>query len=85
MRRQNVGNQQQNLHFKKVSFPPRTSFAGHLAGILVGLLYTQGPMKKIMETCAGAELKHLWLDSKLEVHLDFNVYRNNPKFPCGSA
>jgi hypothetical protein len=42
-------------------------------------------MKKIMETCAGAELKHLWLDSKLEVHLDFNVYRNNPKFPCGSA
>ncbi|KAL6052556.1 hypothetical protein STEG23_025306, partial [Scotinomys teguina] len=30
-----------------------TSFAGHLAGILVGLMYTQGPLKKIMETCAG--------------------------------
>ncbi|XP_036110166.1 rhomboid-related protein 4 isoform X1 [Molossus molossus] len=32
---------------------PGTSFAGHLAGILVGLLYTHGPLKKIMETCAG--------------------------------
>lgn len=30
-----------------------TSFAGHLAGILVGLMYTHGPLKKIMETCAG--------------------------------
>ncbi|XP_054404588.1 rhomboid-related protein 4 isoform X3 [Pongo pygmaeus] len=30
-----------------------TSFAGHLAGILVGLMYTQGPLKKIMEACAG--------------------------------
>ncbi|XP_073927991.1 rhomboid-related protein 4 isoform X5 [Castor canadensis] len=37
------------IHF----ISPGTSFAGHLAGILVGLLYTQGPMKKIMETCAG--------------------------------
>nr|XP_012301627.1 rhomboid-related protein 4 isoform X2 [Aotus nancymaae]XP_012301628.1 rhomboid-related protein 4 isoform X2 [Aotus nancymaae] len=32
---------------------PGTSFAGHLAGILVGLMYTQGPLKKIMEACAG--------------------------------
>ncbi|XP_036029261.1 rhomboid-related protein 4 isoform X2 [Onychomys torridus] len=32
---------------------PGTSFAGHLAGILVGLMYTQGPLKKVMETCAG--------------------------------
>ncbi|XP_054579097.1 rhomboid-related protein 4 isoform X4 [Eptesicus fuscus] len=32
---------------------PGTSFAGHLAGILVGLMYTHGPLKKIMETCAG--------------------------------
>nr|XP_023413593.1 rhomboid-related protein 4 isoform X1 [Loxodonta africana] len=37
------------IHF----FTPGTSFAGHLAGILVGLMYTQGPLKKIMETCAG--------------------------------
>ncbi|XP_035242115.1 rhomboid-related protein 4 isoform X1 [Anguilla anguilla] len=32
---------------------PGTSFVGHLAGILVGLLYTTGPLKSVMETCAG--------------------------------
>ncbi|KAF7661022.1 hypothetical protein LDENG_00270940 [Lucifuga dentata] len=32
---------------------PGTSLIGHLAGILVGLLYTTGPLKKIMKTCAG--------------------------------
>ncbi|XP_054441580.1 rhomboid-related protein 4 [Pteronotus mesoamericanus] len=32
---------------------PGTSFAGHLAGILVGLMYIHGPLKKIMEMCAG--------------------------------
>ncbi|KAL2095852.1 hypothetical protein ACEWY4_008000 [Coilia grayii] len=32
---------------------PGTSFVGHLAGILVGLLYTMGPLKKAMKTCAG--------------------------------
>ncbi|XP_051839402.1 rhomboid-related protein 4 isoform X3 [Antechinus flavipes] len=32
---------------------PRTSFAGHLAGIIVGLMYTLGPLKMIMEACAG--------------------------------
>ncbi|XP_062931544.1 rhomboid-related protein 4 [Cynocephalus volans] len=37
------------IHF----FSPGTSFAGHLAGILVGLMYSHGPLKKIMETCAG--------------------------------
>ncbi|ELW71255.1 Rhomboid domain-containing protein 1 [Tupaia chinensis] len=37
------------IHF----FSPGTSFAGHLAGILVGLMYTQGPLKKILEACAG--------------------------------
>lgn len=31
---------------------PGTSFVGHLAGILVGLLYTAGPLKSIMKTCA---------------------------------
>lgn len=31
----------------------RTSFVGHLAGILVGLLYTNGPLKRLMKTCAG--------------------------------
>ncbi|KAL6115725.1 rhbdd1 [Pungitius sinensis] len=32
---------------------PGTSFVGHLAGILVGLLYTAGPLKAVMKTCAG--------------------------------
>ncbi|XP_044288770.1 rhomboid-related protein 4 [Varanus komodoensis] len=32
---------------------PGTSFAGHLAGILVGLMYTMGPLKMIMKACAG--------------------------------
>ncbi|KAM6356505.1 LOW QUALITY PROTEIN: rhomboid-related protein 4 [Alca torda] len=32
---------------------PGTSFAGHLAGILVGLMYTMGPVKKIMKACVG--------------------------------
>ncbi|XP_077578241.1 rhomboid-related protein 4 [Stigmatopora nigra] len=32
---------------------PGTSFVGHLAGILVGLLYTVGPLKKVMKMCAG--------------------------------
>ncbi|XP_041796947.1 rhomboid-related protein 4 isoform X2 [Chelmon rostratus] len=33
---------------------PGTSFIGHLSGILVGLLYTSGPLKAIMKKCAGA-------------------------------
>ncbi|XP_068569358.1 rhomboid-related protein 4 [Cebidichthys violaceus] len=33
---------------------PGTSFVGHLAGILVGLLYTAGPLKAIMKKCAGS-------------------------------
>ncbi|XP_011362371.1 rhomboid-related protein 4 [Pteropus medius] len=32
---------------------PGASFAGHLSGILVGLMYTHGPLKNIMEACAG--------------------------------
>ncbi|XP_054241661.1 rhomboid-related protein 4 [Indicator indicator] len=32
---------------------PGTSFAGHLAGILVGLMYTMGPLRKVMKACAG--------------------------------
>ncbi|XP_070761747.1 rhomboid-related protein 4-like isoform X2 [Enoplosus armatus] len=31
---------------------PGTSLVGHLAGILVGLLYTVGPLENIMKTCA---------------------------------
>ncbi|KAJ8397265.1 hypothetical protein AAFF_G00440990 [Aldrovandia affinis] len=32
---------------------PGTSFVGHLAGILVGLLYTKGPLQYTMKACAG--------------------------------
>ncbi|KAM7412647.1 hypothetical protein PAMA_020154 [Pampus argenteus] len=32
---------------------PGSSFIGHLAGILVGLLYTAGPLKTVMKKCAG--------------------------------
>uniref|UniRef100_A0A7M4E887 Rhomboid domain containing 1 n=1 Tax=Crocodylus porosus TaxID=8502 RepID=A0A7M4E887_CROPO len=53
MRVQNVSNQQQYKTSQRISIPPRTSFAGHLAGILVGLMYTMGPLKMIMKTCAG--------------------------------
>ncbi|XP_038672160.1 rhomboid-related protein 4 isoform X2 [Scyliorhinus canicula] len=31
---------------------PGSSFVGHLSGILVGLLYTKGPLKNLMEACA---------------------------------
>ncbi|XP_044058087.1 rhomboid-related protein 4 isoform X1 [Siniperca chuatsi] len=37
---------------------PGTSFIGHLAGILVGLLYTAGPLKTIMKKCAGFVTSH---------------------------
>ncbi|XP_029470918.1 rhomboid-related protein 4 isoform X4 [Rhinatrema bivittatum] len=33
---------------------PGTSFVGHLAGILVGLMYTLGPLKIILNTFAGS-------------------------------
>ncbi|KAM4771927.1 rhomboid-related protein 4 [Rhinophrynus dorsalis] len=32
---------------------PGTSFVGHLSGILVGLLYTQGPLKNILTSAAS--------------------------------
>ena len=33
---------------------PNASFTGHLAGILVGLMYVKGPLKYIMDTVSGA-------------------------------
>uniref|UniRef100_A0A8C6LKI1 Rhomboid domain containing 1 n=1 Tax=Nothobranchius furzeri TaxID=105023 RepID=A0A8C6LKI1_NOTFU len=46
---------------------PGTSFAGHLAGILVGLLYTSGPLKTIMKRCAGLN------DSRVQyIFIDYN-------------
>ncbi|MBN3296714.1 RHBL4 protein, partial [Amia calva] len=41
------------IHFMS----PGTSFVGHLAGILVGLMYTMGPLKTLMKTSAGTFLK----------------------------
>jgi rhomboid domain-containing protein 1 len=32
---------------------PNASFTGHLAGIIVGLLYVKGPLKPIMNGIAG--------------------------------
>ncbi|XP_061733610.1 rhomboid-related protein 4 isoform X2 [Nerophis ophidion] len=32
---------------------PETSLIGHLSGILVGLLYTTGPLEKMMKMCAA--------------------------------
>ncbi|XP_043926172.1 rhomboid-related protein 4 [Protopterus annectens] len=37
------------IHF----ISPGSSFVGHLAGILVGLMYTKGPLKAIMKGIAG--------------------------------
>ncbi|XP_051874764.1 rhomboid-related protein 4 isoform X2 [Pristis pectinata] len=31
---------------------PGSSFVGHLSGIIVGLLYIKGPLKKLMQACA---------------------------------
>lgn len=33
---------------------PRASFTGHLAGILVGMMYVKGPLKYIMDKISGA-------------------------------
>uniref|UniRef100_A0A8C9ZJ63 Peptidase S54 rhomboid domain-containing protein n=1 Tax=Sander lucioperca TaxID=283035 RepID=A0A8C9ZJ63_SANLU len=41
---------------------PRSSLVGHLAGILVGLLYTWGPLKTIMKKCAGLNVAFLNTD-----------------------
>ncbi|XP_060799273.1 rhomboid-related protein 4 isoform X3 [Neoarius graeffei] len=37
---------------------PGTSFVGHLSGILVGLLYTTGPLGALMKTCAAFVTGH---------------------------
>lgn len=33
---------------------PNASFTGHLAGILVGLMYVKGPLKKVMDIVSGS-------------------------------
>lgn len=39
---------------------PNASFTGHLAGILVGLMYVKGPLKYIMDTVSGAGSGVTW-------------------------
>lgn len=48
---------------------PGTSFVGHLSGILVGLLYTSGPLKTIMRKCAD-----LFADSRPRTHYSSSGY-----------
>uniref|UniRef100_A0A8C6ZV06 Rhomboid domain containing 1 n=1 Tax=Nothoprocta perdicaria TaxID=30464 RepID=A0A8C6ZV06_NOTPE len=57
---QEVSGIQQNL---------RTSFAGHLAGILVGLMYTVGPLKRIMKACAGIMSLGYFVNSSLFISI----------------
>uniref|UniRef100_A0A3B3S850 Rhomboid domain containing 1 n=1 Tax=Paramormyrops kingsleyae TaxID=1676925 RepID=A0A3B3S850_9TELE len=47
---------------------PGTSFIGHLAGILVGLLYVKGPLKVTMQTFAGIMYGH---------HVFCNIHRDS--------
>lgn len=43
----------------------RTSFVGHLSGILVGLLYTTGPLGALMKTCAGVCVLHMTAENEI--------------------
>ncbi|TRY91400.1 hypothetical protein DNTS_031517, partial [Danionella cerebrum] len=52
---------------------PGTSFVGHLAGILVGLLYTTGPLKTLMKICAG-KLQNVYIVAPSGHHGRQNVY-----------
>ncbi|PWA19466.1 hypothetical protein CCH79_00019052, partial [Gambusia affinis] len=49
---------------------PGTSFVGHLSGILVGLLYTSGPLNRIMRNCAD-----LFMSNEHGLH--HNYYRSS--------
>lgn len=48
---------------------PGTSFVGHLSGILVGLLYTSGPLKNCMKKCAD-----IFTDSRPRAHYNSSGY-----------
>ncbi|NXL95645.1 RHBL4 protein, partial [Alectura lathami] len=59
---------------------PRTSFAGHLAGILVGLMYTMGPLKKIMKVCAGVFLSFADPDRPRDDYSGYSGYYRYPDY-----
>ncbi|KAM6987527.1 rhomboid-related protein 4-like [Tautogolabrus adspersus] len=51
---------------------PRTSVIAHLAGILVGLLYTVGPLETIMRTCAGLNMCYSGVGRQNPQHADYS-------------
>ncbi|XP_064008873.1 rhomboid-related protein 4 isoform X2 [Pogoniulus pusillus] len=55
---------------------PGTSFAGHLAGILVGLMYTMGPLRKVMKAFAGG-----FLFTDLTRPRDYYYYSESSGYP----
>ncbi|XP_072546776.1 rhomboid-related protein 4 isoform X2 [Salminus brasiliensis] len=50
---------------------PGTSFVGHLSGILVGLLYSTGPLRRLMKTCAG------FVSSNGNYHRPYTYYNSS--------
>ncbi|KAM6444035.1 rhomboid-related protein 4 isoform 1-T3 [Liasis olivaceus] len=61
---------------------PRSSFAGHLAGILVGLMYTMGPLKMFMTACAGGHISPTGFSEQRNNYSAGNFrYSGNPSRP----
>ena len=49
---------------------PNVSFVGHLAGILVGVAFTSGPLKALMDLpITGARCKIVWEQCRHPIHL----------------
>ncbi|XP_063162751.1 rhomboid-related protein 4 [Candoia aspera] len=60
---------------------PRSSFAGHLAGILVGLMYTMGPLKMFMTACAGGRISPAGFSEQRNNYSGGNFrYSGNPSY-----
>ncbi|XP_070609409.1 rhomboid-related protein 4 [Erythrolamprus reginae] len=61
---------------------PRSSFAGHLAGILVGLMYTMGPLRIFMTACAGGRVFPTSFSEQRNNYRTRNFrYSGNPSYP----
>lgn len=61
---------------------PGTSFVGHLAGILVGLLYTMGPLRIVMKTLADFATKAAGLSPRPSMYYNSSGAsgRRNPSY-----
>nr|XP_048720327.1 rhomboid-related protein 4 isoform X3 [Caretta caretta] len=57
---------------------PGTSFAGHLAGILVGLMYTLGPLKMLMKATAGG---FFCFNDSVRQRDYYSGYSRHPSYP----